>query len=256
MTDYSNKLLELKERLTSILFTYKQNLISTLKEEIKFLGEDDKLLQEMEIFFMQQGCNDSHETYINKIDSILKKNQDEITKIVSGLLYELCSEIINVFFDDSLGENEQVRVQFRVFNLKTKSHEGLTNHSLKGKIPVALRNITSVPWGNGLIEKSYNKKVPLIYSLNKDNVTDRLQETNWKDYITYVPNVASNEFYHSKSRKSYPVITFGINCDFDDCYLFFETLSLLSTKTVIDDFLLNIHNSFRFSFESLLRRTD
>ena len=248
ITDYSNKLLELKERLANIIFTYKQQFILSVK------GNDDSL-EELGNNLFKQWISESDETTDKSmIEKILDENKNTVLNIINGLLYEFCSEVANVFFVGHLKEKEQVRVQFRVFNHISRSHEGLTNHSYIGDKPNAQMGITPVPWENGLIEKSFSKKVPLIYSLNKDYIKkDRMEETNWLDYFSYAPDIATNSYYFGRSKKAYPAISFGINCNYLNSYLVFETMSLLPFKSIIDDFLLNIHDSFKFSFESFVK---
>lgn len=255
MSEYSNKLLNLKERLTSCLFTYKQQFITFLSEDTEEqFSKNKEHIKEMQSFLLKQGNVDLNDSSTSYIENILKKYCKKIHELVDGLLYELCLEITSVFFNECLNDDEQVRVQFRVFNSKKHSHEGLTNHSIKGKTPIVLSNITPVNWGNGLIKESFKKNVPLIYSLNQECVQDRLSDTIWKDYITYAPNIIGNSFYNSRKKETYPILSFGINSNCKDCYTFFETLSLLPIKTIIDDYLLDIYNSFKFSFESLLRK--
>jgi len=261
MTEYSGTLLKLKEDLTNILFTYKQEFIShVLSKELNDQGHDNNDVYEkvtkLENYLLKQGLVDITEEEFSYIEKTLKENQDKILDYVNGLLYEACSFITNNFFGECLGENEQVRTQFRVFNLKTRSHEGLTNHALKGRMPISQYDINPVQWGDGLIRHSFNSNIPLTYSLNKNFIKDRLEETIWKDYITYAPNIATNSYYYSRNRTNYPVLTFGINSNFSECNLFFETLSLLPFKEIIDDFLMDIHDSFGFSFESLIRKNN
>ena len=245
---YTGKLLDLKERLTNILFLHKMSFLAELKDE------NCEEIQNIEDYLLRQGYNDTLEQKNAKVELILNEHKERVIEIVKVLLYDFCTNIIGVFFEGILKKDEEVRVQFRVINKKEFSHEGLTNVALKGSGPQAPKNITSVPWKNGLIEKSFNKKVPLIYSLNKKQVDDRINETNWKDYFTYSPNMATNIFYNKKQKKNYPIISFGINCDFPSCYAILEVLSLMPFQSIIDDFLLDIHNSFNFSFESLIKK--
>lgn len=259
MTDYSGKLLKLKEDLTNILFTYKQEFIGYLMSEEYADADCDykdifEKISKLESYLLKQGVVEITDDELDYIQKTLKEHQDKILEYVNGLLYEACCLITDVFFSNSLNSDEQVRTQFRVFNSKTRSHEGLTNQALKGNVPISQHDITPVPWGNGLIKQSFKTNTPLIYSLNKDSVTDRMDETSWKDYITYAPNIATNSYYHSRYKTNYPVLTFGINCSFAECGLFFEVLSLLPIKEIIDDFLMDIHDSFEFSFESLIRK--
>lgn len=247
MMNYSCRLLNLKEKLTNTLFTYKQEFIATLSRS----NESDEmiaLVAQHLISFDEIDPKDKQD-----IIGVFHKYQSDITKSVNGLLYELCVEIINIFFKDTLKKEEQVRVQFRVLN-KSRAHEGFVSFSLKGDDPIQDNNITPVPWGKGLIKESFEKKALLIYSLNKEHIVDRLHETIWTDYITYVPDIPNNTYYHSKTKTEYPVITFGINSNSLDCYAVFESLSLLPINDVIDDFLLDIHDSFNFSFESLRKK--
>ena len=111
-----------------------------------------------------------------------------------------------------------------------------------------------MPWGNGLIRESSIKKIPLIYSLNKGYVKDRISETGWKDYFTYVPDIVPNMYFNSRTKVNYPILTFGINSNSKDCHLFFQTLSLMPLKMIIDDYLLDIHRSFNFAFDKLMKK--
>lgn len=249
ITAYSKKLLDFKEHLANVIFTYKQEFITNLHENEEICSED------ISNYLFKQGFNESGSSIeIEKAEAIFDKYKNTILEIVKGLLYEFCFEFTNVFFDGTLNEDEQVRVQFRVFNKTTCSHEGLTNYSLKGNEPSALIDITPVLWGKGLIKHSFVTKSPFIYSLNSEFIDDRIEDTDWNDYITYSPNVPTNSYYDARKKDNYPAVTFGINCKCLGCYRFFETMSLLPLKSVIDDFLLNIHNSFNFSFETLIKK--
>lgn len=248
ITNFSNKLLDLKERLTNIIFIYKQQFVSAVKScnEPCSEGNEDHLLE--------QWLNESDETTdTTLISEALTNHKDIVLEKINGLLYEFCSEVTKVFFSGNLKDGQQVRVQFRVFNQSSRYHEGLTNHSIIGNTPNDQIAITPVPWGKGLIEKSFSKKVPLIYSLNKDHIEDRMQETTWEDYLTYVPEIATNSYYKSRSKKAYPAISFGINCNYIQSYNVFETMSLLPFKSLVDDFLMSIQDSFKFSFASLVK---
>lgn len=196
ITTYSKKLLDFKEHLTNIIFTYKQEFIAKL--------EDNKVdhLEEVSNYLFKQGFNESSsQSDIERAEAILNQYKNEIVELVKGLLYEFCFEFASVFFDGILNKDEQVRVQFRVFNNSTRSHEGLTNYSLKENKPSASIDITPVLWGKGLIKKSFVNNSPFIYSLNSEFVEDRIGETNWNDYITYSPNIPTNSYYNSKKKK-------------------------------------------------------
>ena len=257
MSAYNRMLLELKGKLTTSLISYKNDFITHLIENEDDLSiEGHERILEMEEYLLKQGDVEFVFTSQEFIDGILKKYSKKILSLVEGLLYEACLTITEVFFKDRLDENEQVRVQFRVFNASSMSHEGLTNHSLIGKEAVAAIGITPVHWGDGLIKKSFQKKIPLIFSLNQECITDRMNDTVWIDYLTYAPNIASNSYYCKNTKETCPAITFGINSNCKDSYTFFETLSLLPIQAVVDEFLLDIYSSFKFSFESLIRKNN
>lgn len=245
--EYSKKMFDLKERLSNILFSHKEELLSTLERE------NCKDIELIESFLLRQGYNELNEDKNSTAKLVLDEHKEVVNQTVRALFLDFCTHTVKVLFEDFLNAEDEVRVQFRVFNKANTSHEGLALAAIKGKKPQPERNINSVPWKSGLIEKSYSVSAPLIYSLNKEHINDRLDDTNWKDYYTYSPNYTSNSYYDSRSGINYPAITFGINCDFDSCYSVLETLSLLPFQKIIDDFLMDIQNSFNFSFYSLIK---
>lgn len=247
----TEKLLKIKEQLMSILSTYKIQLIDSFKDMTS--TEDADLISLVEAKLMSQGSTLSKDDN-KKAEKFLIEHQDMVGEKIAGLLYEACYSIAKVFFEEKLDNKEKIRVQFRVYNCDTKSHEGLTNHTIVRNKPISNGEITPVKWGEGLIKSSFEREAPLFYTINKNFITEkRLTETEWTDYFTYSPTIHCNSYNMQKERKIIPSITFGISSNCDDCHLFFETLSLIPMKNLIDDFLIDINTSFKFSFESLVR---
>lgn len=250
----SKKLLYIKEELMNITINYKNQLVDVFK----YNKESPDIITLVESQLLEKESNLTQEES-QTVKAFLVKNNGIVCDKISGLLYEACCGIAKIFFEKDLSKEEKIRVQFRVYNCKNKSHEGLTNHTITydTKIddqPITVGKITPVKWGEGLIQPSFEAEEPLFFSINKNNIIEkRLEKTDWTDYFTYAPNIACNSYIIPRVKENIPAITFGISSNCDDCHLLFEILSLIPIKSLIDDFLIDISDSFKFSFESLVR---
>lgn len=247
----SERLLKIKEQLINILLTYKSQLVDSFKDILN--TEDDNFISIVETQLMAQESTLSKDNS-KRVEKLFNDHPDIINEKISGLLYEACYCIARVFFEEKLDKKEKIRVHFRVYNSATGSHEGLTNHTIIGDKPIPNGEITPVKWGDGLIKSSFDREEPLFFSINEKSISEkRLDKTEWTDYFTYSPSIHCNSYSVQKEKTVIPSITFGISSNCDDCHLFFEILSIIPMKNLIDDFLIDICNSFKFSFGSLVR---
>lgn len=251
ITDVSKKLIELKYELDNRLFLFKQDFLKDISEK---MDENIKnhIYSLLEDYVMDGGADESiNEDDIKFIEEILKSNEEQIVNVTKGFLYSICFTFSKIFFNEQLSNEEMIRIQFRIFNKSKRTHDGFTYHATKGNEVKVEKNITPVRWGHGLIKVSFERNEPMIYSFNDEYITDRISETDWKEYLTYAPNMSPNQYY-SRNKITYPIFTFGINSSCKKSTITFEVLSFLSLKPIIDDFLQNIHESFNFSFEKLI----
>lgn len=245
----TEKLLEIKANLMRILSTYKRQLLESLNEDAMMkYGEDFVGLLEAQV--TSQGA-DCIEEKRGALKNFLNANYKNVRENVQGLLFDACHIIAKSFFKDTITDDEAIRVQFRVYDKDKKAHVGLTNYTLCGVQGIQNGEITPVKWGEGLIQPSYERKKPLFFSLNKEFISEkRIEKTKWTDYFTYSPSIHCNQY--SIRNHDVPSITFGISSNCNNCRLFFEILSLIPMQTVIDDFLMDICDSYMFSFADLI----
>ena len=127
------------------------------------------------------------------------KNND-IKKIELENFESYLLSISTYIAQDIFGGKPDIRVHFRYFDRKTKKYETLV--TIMGK-EIVTKKMTSIPYKNSMIQKSFECKRALIKSINWEFDYKSDNSTLWKDYMTYA-------FYNLK-QDNIPYLTFGIS---------------------------------------------
>lgn len=161
----------------------------------------------------------------NKSDNIDKN--DIVTYLLS----------ISTYVSQNLfGGNSDIRVHFRYYDENTNRFEKLI--SVVG-ISVDSKKMTSIPYENSMIQKSFEIKKGLIKSINTNYDYQSNNYNKWKDYMTYA--------FYNLTRGDMPILTFGISVKNAERYKeLFYFLGYVEFEVYLNDYIESINQIVNF----------
>ena len=213
-SEIENKLPLLEERERKI-----EQAEKALENERKYLDTELDKLSQLGTKKLKFVLPDKKSIYLNKefVDSLPSYISD-LSKCISDIKdhtymfsekniiskNDLTSYFLSValFIAQDLfgGKSREVRIHFRLYNEQSQYYEKLI--AIVGS-EILSKDMTPIPFGNSMIQRSFECKRALIKSINSDFDYQSNNYTVWKDYMTYT-------FYNLK-RNDEPYLTFGIS---------------------------------------------
>lgn len=192
--DYNAKEMYIQNELEKI------NILGNKKLRIE-LPENKKIIVTEKFIKVLPSYIESFTKCINDIkrqtDFFIQSHKEDVN--IDDVITYLLS--ISTFVSQNIfGGNIDVRVHFRCYDENTKLFEKLI--SVTGT-KVDSKQMTSIPYENSMIQKSYELKKCLIKSINSNYDYQSNNYTKWKDYMTYT--------FYNLNRYNIPILTFGIS---------------------------------------------
>lgn len=162
----------------------------------------------IENYFFNDSCHLTKEEKKIVFDLFNTKKED-IYRSFIGFFEKICKKLSDILLENMYKANDIVRFHFRYLsNRETLTYLSLCSYIYNNNEKAF--DISEIEYGQ-LIEKAYNGRCSLIYSVNKEYATKGLKE-RWHNFITVVPLFHGNEFKVSKgmSNMKIPYITFGV----------------------------------------------
>lgn len=169
-------------------------------------------------------------------EEFIKKDMINLTDLTSYLIS------ISTFIAQDIfgGKSNDIRVHFRYYNEITEKYDKLV--AIRG-VKIVTQNLTSIPYNNSMIQKSFECNRALIKSINSEFDYRSNNYTLWKDYMTYA-------FYNLK-RNDIPYLTFGISVRNETRFKnLFYFLNYFRFEECLQDYIEEINE--HFSIEKIL----
>lgn len=251
--EYSRKLSELMSCMKEDLFIYKQSAI----DNFVYPSNKSKISKESLKKYFDNGniSNDS-----NKVLS-LEQNKIYVYTKFTTYLYEICNHFIDLF-KIYFNRDEDIRIFFRYYNIKKPTEKKYiqicqqSKSNLEGRTNNNARDVDF----EGLIEKSYKIKAPLVFSSN--SWYNNLEPKKWNNFITIVPTF--NNYEYNIEGDLLPIITCAISTKSATSEPFLDVLNYINIHEILSNiitsylnvFQINIQNCADFYFEDREKKNE
>lgn len=233
---------ELKKRELAIeqkerSLTLKEQYISQEEQRITELG-NKKLriaLPENKRITVTENFLNTLPSYIGDFSQCINEMKNNTDSFLSceGKIYnveDLKAYLLSFLMSVSnyiFGNSSNIRTHFRYYDEETLKYEMFL--SIVGN-NISDKSMTSIPYENSMIKKSYECKRVLIKSINSDYDYQSKNNKKWKDYMTFS--------FYNLTRNGKPFLTFGISVKneirFKDIFYF---LNFVELETYLCDYI-------------------
>lgn len=241
--DITKRLSYFRNIMSHICGQHKHDFINSLISECD--QENQSIIEQLDDYFfdynLDQEISESLNVLFKTQESLLFSNFD-------SYLRQICQYFSDEVWRDTLDCNESVRSHFRYYKEEDDTYYKLCSYRLnrREELPVnggVEDDLLPIAWGE-LLEKAYQVKRPLIYTLNNVKITNPM-EGAWDNFITIVPDFDKNEYRKTsrnlRTKKERPYLVFGITCNCTKSNEILYILDYLDIHVIIgeiiDDYL-------------------
>lgn len=235
---YSWKLSNLMSCMKEYLLIYKHSAI----EDFTYVKNKSKIQKELLKVYFENGNNKSD---AKKILTSSENKKYICTKFITYLC-EICNHFIDLFKND-FKQNEDIRIFFRYYNINDTSSKkyiqicqqskGIIEGTTKGT------NIARDVDFDGLIEKAYSLKTPLVFSSNV--WYNNLEPKSWNNFITIVP--IFDKYEYNVKGVDMPIITCAISIKSSSEDPFLDILNYINIQEILNNIIELYLKTFQIS---------
>lgn len=202
-----------------------------LDEEIVYTNDNDV----DDLIFNYLYVASEEEDIPDQVLAVFQQNKILLFETLLGLLRQICEKLYEEFVDEEC--NDCIRFHFRFLSDKNTLTYPCFCSYMGQKHPHSHNDVSEMKYGD-LLQKSFENKCSLIYSLNR-SLCQKAITDKWKNFITIVPTMSKNTYSRKnwKNKKEYPYLTFAVTISSEKYNWLLYCLDFFEFSKVLDEII-------------------